>query len=98
MNQVRITVDPHILWFETCSCRPVCYFEKLFWDDITKFWDENLLFTFLTGKLRKNLFWTNKNFVYLLIYHNKYSSQSNVPKYRPNDMKRFFIIRDTALL
>ena len=47
MNQVRITVDPHILWFETCSCRPVYYFGTLFWDDITKFWDENLLlFTF----------------------------------------------------
>ena len=39
----------------------------LFWDDIMIFWDENLLlFTFLTGKLRKNLFWTNKKFVYLL--------------------------------
>ena len=24
--------------FETCSCRPV---RRLFWDDITKFWDEN---------------------------------------------------------
>ena len=41
----------------TCSCCPVSYFGTLFWDDITKFWDENLsLFTFLTGKLRKNLF------------------------------------------
>ena len=30
-----------------------------------EFWDETLLlFTFLTGKLRKNLFWTNKKFVY----------------------------------
>ena len=38
----------------TCSCCPVRYFGTLFWDDITKFWDENLLsFTFLTGKLRK---------------------------------------------
>ena len=54
----------------------------LFWnvilDDITKFWDENLLlFTFLTGKLRKNLFWTNKNFVYLNIithFHPKITS------------------------
>ena len=47
---------------ETFSCRPVRYFGTLFWDDFTKFWDENLLlFTFLTGKLRKkNLFWTNK--------------------------------------
>jgi len=49
------------------SCRPVRYFGTLFWDDITKFWDENLLlFTFLFGKLRKNLFWTIKKFVYLL--------------------------------
>ena len=45
----------------------------LFWDDITKLWDENLLsFTFLTGKLRKNLFRTN----------NKFSSQNNVPEQR----------------
>ena len=33
----------------------------VFWDNTTKLCDENLLlFTFLTGKLRKNLFWTNK--------------------------------------
>ena len=39
---------------ETCSCRPVHYFGTLLWDDIMIFWDENLLlFTFLTGKLRK---------------------------------------------
>ena len=38
-----------------------------FGDDIAIFCDENLLsFTFLTGKLRKYLFWTNKKFVYLL--------------------------------
>ena len=56
---------------KTFSCRPVRYFGTLFWDDITKFWDENLLlFTFLTGKLRKNLFWTNKKFVYLNIITN----------------------------
>jgi hypothetical protein len=43
----------------------------LFWDDITKFWNENLLlFTFLTGKLRKNLFGTNKKFVYLNVMTN----------------------------
>ena len=43
----------------------------LFWDDITKFWDENFLsFTFLTGKLRKSLLWTNKNLVYLNIKTN----------------------------
>ena len=70
MNQVPTTVDSHILWFETCSCRPVCYFETLFWDDITKFRDENLLFTFLTGKLRKKLFCNNKKFVYLSIISN----------------------------
>ena len=43
----------------------------LFCDDMTKFLDENLLlFTFLTGKLRKNLFGTNKKFVYLNIITN----------------------------
>ena len=41
---------------ETCSCRAIHYFETLFWDDITKFWDENsLLFSLLTGKVRKHL-------------------------------------------
>ena len=63
----------------TCSCLPECYFGTLFWDDITKFWDENLLlFTFLTGKPRKNLFWTNKKCIYLNIITNfcpKISSQ-----------------------
>jgi hypothetical protein len=59
---------------KTFSCRLVRYFGTLFWDDITLFWDditlfwdENLLlFTFLNGKLRRNLFLTNKKFVYLL--------------------------------
>ena len=47
------------------------YFGTLFWDEITKFWDENLLlFTDLIEKLRKNLFWTNKKFVYLNIITN----------------------------
>ena len=51
----------------------------LFWDDITKFLDENLLlFTFLTGKLWKNLFWTNKKFVYLLSL--QIFVPNNVPK------------------
>ena len=51
---------------KTCSCRPVHYFGMLFWDDLTIFWDENLLFfTFLGGKLRKNLFWINRKFVYV---------------------------------
>ena len=56
-------------------------------------WDENLLlFAFLSGKLRKPLFWTHKKFVYyLLYYHNKFSSKSNVQKYRPDDMKRFLV-------
>ena len=53
----------------------VPYFGTLNWTDITKIWDEKLLlFTFLTGKLRKILFWTNKKFVYLL------SQQIFVPK------------------
>ena len=59
--------------------------------DITKFWDKNLLlFTFITGKLRKHLFWTNKK-VFLPKYHNKFSSPNNVRKYRPeDDTKRFY--------
>ena len=68
---------------ETCSCRPVHYFGTLFWDDITKFWDDNSLsFTFLTGKLRKHLFWTNNKFVYLNIttnFHPKITSENIVP-------------------
>ena len=55
----------------------------LFWDDITKFWDENvLLFTFLTGKLRKKKSWTNKKFVYLNIITNfrpKITSENIIP-------------------
>ena len=49
---------------KTCSCCCGRYFGMLFWDNITILRDENLLlFTFFTGKLRKNLFWTNKKFV-----------------------------------
>ena len=55
-----------------------------------EFWDETLLlFTFLTGKLRKNLFWTNKKFVYTY-YHNKFLSKNNAQKYYLDDMKRFY--------
>ena len=43
------------------------------------------VFTFLTGKMRKTLFWTNKKFV----TYNKFSSQNNVRKYHPDGMKRF---------
>ena len=45
----------------------------LFWDDITKFWDENLLlFTFLTSKLRNICYGPirTKKFVYLNIITN----------------------------
>ena len=72
---VGVTVPPQALGaarryqmcHKTCSCFLVPYFGTLFWDDITKIWNENLSsFTFLTGQLRKNLFWTNKIFVYLL--------------------------------
>ena len=45
------------------------FFVTIFRDDITIFWDENLLW-FLTVK--KTLFWTNKKFVYLIF----------IPKYR----------------
>ena len=49
----------------------------------TLFWDENLLlFTFLTGKLRKSLFWANKKSVHLL------SQQIFVPKYLPKISSR----------
>ena len=58
----------------------------LFPDDIKISWDENLLlFTFLAGIMRKNLFWTNKKFV----YHNKFLSKINVQKYHSKDMKMF---------
>ena len=57
--------------YKTCSCRTVHYFGTLFWYDITKFWDENLsLFTFLTGKLRKIMFWTDQKFINLNIITN----------------------------
>ena len=57
---------PYCARLKTCSCCLLRYFGTLFWDDFTKVWDENLsLFTFLIGKLRKNLFWTIKKFVYL---------------------------------
>jgi len=36
----------------------------LFWEEITIFWDENLL-RFLTEE-KKKLFWTNEKFVYLI--------------------------------
>ena len=43
---------------ETCSCRPIHYFGTLFWDDITKFWDENsLLFTFVNWQTEKKSVW-----------------------------------------
>ena len=54
----------------------------LFWDNTTKFWYENLLlFSFVTGKLRKNLFWTNKKIVYLNIitFCPKITSKNIVP-------------------
>ena len=46
------------------------YFRTLFWDDITIFSDENLLWFLIERK--KKLFWTNKKFVYLIF----------IPKYR----------------
>ena len=46
------------------SCRLVRYFGTLFWDELPYFGTKNLLlFTFLTGKLRRNQFLTNKKFV-----------------------------------
>ena len=85
--KVRINLLHQLLgkWYnKTCSSCPVRYLETLFWDDITKFWDENLLLlTFLTEKLRKKtLFWINKKFVYLNIITNfcpKITSQNNDP-------------------
>ena len=49
------------------------------------FWDENLVFSFSTGKLRK------------IYYHNKFSSQNivtssqnNIPKYHPGRLEKDF--------
>ena len=61
-------------------------FCTLFWDDITIIWDK-ILFSFLTEK--KNLFWTNKKFVYL-IFINKImmiSTKNIVQK----DMNKFIV-------
>ena len=55
---------------KACSCPLLWYFGTLFFDDITIFWDENLLW-FWTEK-KENLFWTNTKFVYLTFF----------PKYR----------------
>ena len=39
---------------KTCLCHPLHYFGTLFWDDITIFWDDNLLlFTFLNWQTEK---------------------------------------------
>ena len=54
-------------------CRFVWYFCTLFWDDITIIWDEYIVY-FLT---EKNLFWSNKKFVYL-IYINKLSGYHKI--------------------
>ena len=40
------------------------YFRTLFWDDIRIIWDENIVFYF---NWEKNLCWTNKKFVYLIV-------------------------------
>ena len=45
---------------KTCSCLFLRYFCKLFWDNITIIWDENIVNFF---DLKKDLFWTNKKFV-----------------------------------
>ena len=47
----------------------VRYFRTLFCDDITIIWEENIVYFF---NWEKNLFWTNKKFVYL-IFINKLS-------------------------
>ena len=70
---------------KTCSCRPVC---TLFWDDITKFWDENLLLCIYFLKWKTA---SDQEEVCLPKYLNKFLSQNNVRKYRPNDMKRFLV-------
>ena len=59
------SVTPNFVVNVFCHCDYEPFYvasRTLFWDDITKFWDENLSsFTFSTGKLRKTMFWTNKN-------------------------------------
>ena len=70
---------------ESFSCSPGWYFGTLFWDDITMFWDENLLCTYFLFQLRK------------IYYHNKFSSQNivtssqnNIPKYHPGRHEKDF--------
>jgi hypothetical protein len=68
------------------------YFFTSFWDDITIIWDENIVY-FLTEK--KNLFWTNKKFDYLIStnFHQQISvksSQNNVLKYRKKGHEQVF--------
>ena len=59
------------------SCRPVRYFGMLIWDDITLFWDENvILFTFLTGNWEET--WFSPIRILFMFYYNKFSSQNKV--------------------
>ena len=51
-----------------------------------------ILFTFLTEK--KQLFWTNKKFVYLLNFHQQIiviSSQNNIQKYRTKGHEQNYV-------
>ena len=64
--QIENQYRPILFWtYKTCSCRFVLYFQMLFWDDIMIIWNENIVY-FLTEITK--LFWTNKKFVYSLVY------------------------------
>ena len=64
-------------------------FCTLFWDDITIIWDK-ILFSFLTEK--KNLFWTNKKFVYILNFHQQNYDDTN-QKYSTKGHEQVYCFR-----
>ena len=65
-------------------------FVRYFGNDITIIWDENIVYFF---NWEKNLFWTNKKFVYLIFinklswYHPKITYENIVQK----DMNKFIL-------
>ena len=77
---------------KTCSCPFVRYFRTLFWDDITKIWDENIVYlTFLTEK--KHVL--DQYDVCLLNFHQQImviSSQNKVRKYRTKVHEQVYYI------
>ena len=83
-NHTGQFLSQHLFVVETCSCPFVWYFCTLFWDDIMMIWNENIVYLF---NWEKNLFWTNKLFVYL-IFINK------LLWYRPKIMYQNIVQKD----